>query len=114
MSANESRPVTSEAAPEKQNDDTTMVYLAGEWHERHDNWRDQVDLSACDNMTAYAAGRLDGHQQAMTEFREMWQLLLQLDSAWTPEDVEAIAIPRRRGTRPVGGNKPRHLRVVGR
>lgn len=113
MSANESRPVTSEAATEQQNNDDTMVYLAGEWHERHDNWRDQVDLSSCDNMTAYAAGRVDGHQQAMTEFRAMWQLLLQLDSAWTPEDVEAIVISRRRETRPVGGNKRRHLRVVG-
>jgi hypothetical protein len=50
------------------------VYASGEWHERHDNWRDQVDLSTADRMTVYAAGRHDGHQQAMTEFMDMWKL----------------------------------------
>lgn len=51
------------------------VYASCEWHDRHNNWRDQVDLGTCDAMTAYAAGRFDGHQHAMSEFFEMWKLL---------------------------------------
>lgn len=88
------------------------VFLAGEWHERHDDWRQDVDLSTADRMTVYAAGRHDGYALAMSQFREMWQLLLQVDSTWTPNEVRAalevadpkpfIATPPRRG----------HLRVV--
>jgi hypothetical protein len=51
------------------------VYASCEWHDRHNNWRDLVDLGTCDTMTAYAAGRFDGHQHAMSEFYEMWKLL---------------------------------------
>lgn len=60
------------------------VYASGEWHERHDNWRDEIDLGACDNMTAYAAGRLDGHQQATSEFYGIWKLLRPFHEYVTP------------------------------
>lgn len=56
-------------------EDTKRVYASGEWHDRHDNWRDEVNLATCENMIAYAAGRLDGHRQAMAEFWEIWKLL---------------------------------------
>lgn len=89
------------------------VYLAGEWHERGDNWRDQVDLGTCDAMTAYAAGRLDGHRHAMSEFKAMWDLLLTLDATWNTDDVRAAlevsnAKPKFIATPPHRG----HLRVV--
>lgn len=54
---------------------SNRVFASGEWHERYDNWRDGVDLATCDNLIAYAAGRLDGHRHAMAEFYEMWKLL---------------------------------------
>lgn len=81
------------------------VYASGEWHERNDNWRAEIDLGACDAMTAYAAGRDDGYRQAVTEFRDLWQLLLRLDSAYDPAErapAQVVELPARR----------RHLRVV--
>ena len=91
---------------------TDKVYASGEWHERGDNWRSEIDLGTCDQMTAYAAGRDDGYRQAVTEFRALWQLMLRLDSAWDDTDKRAVA-----GAEPapvVAMPRQRHLRVVGR
>lgn len=88
------------------------VYASGEWYERADNWREEIDLGACDNMTAYAAGRDDGYRQAVTEFRALWHLMLRLDSAWDDADMRAVveAAPAPVVAMP----RQRHLRVVGR
>lgn len=86
------------------------VFACGEWHERHDDWRSEVDLGTCDQMTAYAAGRDDGYRQAVTEFRGLWQLLLRLDSAWDQADVRAVAEPRPAPVTEMP--RQRHLRVV--
>lgn len=91
---------------------TDPVFLAGEWHQRADNWRDEVDLGTADRVTVYAAGRHDGYALAMSQFREMWLMMLQLDSAWTPDEVRAaleVADPK-----PFTATPPRrgHLRVV--
>lgn len=57
------------------------VFLAGEWHHRADDWREDVDLATADRPIVYAAGLADGRALAMTEFAEMWQLLLDIDTA---------------------------------
>jgi hypothetical protein len=68
-------PAAEPSAPTVAGPNDNCVFLCGEWHERRADWRDDVDLATCDNMIAYAAGRLDGHRQAMSEFYEMWKLL---------------------------------------
>ncbi len=91
---------------------TGQVYASGEWHDRASNWRDEIDLGACDSMTAYAAGRDDGYRQAVTEFRALWLLLLRLDSSWDPADVRAITEARRAAPPAPVVPGQRHLRVV--
>jgi hypothetical protein len=90
-----------------------QVYASGEWHDRNDDWRNQIDLSTCDRETLYAAGRDDGYRQAMTEFREMWQLLVAVDSAWSSGEVREVKAAAVQARARIAGRRQRHLRVVG-
>ena len=64
---------------------TGFVYCASTWLRRAEgHWRDQIDLSTCDTITAYAAGRQDGYELAMTEVKGWAVLLLAELEAATP------------------------------